>query len=120
MGIMPFGCKAFAVKPKSPLSPRHAWVHAPGRVSRGPRLPQPVLAPPKCRRSSHCHLNCPESRMPISQHDIRTADHVVGAASRSRRALLLLPGPFQRPDGIFAFSIPGRHGVRHHRDTHRA
>eukprot|EP00965_Chrysotila_dentata_P196759 6177779-Pleurochrysis_carterae.AAC.2 len=40
---------------------------------------------------------------PPSPHDVRTADHVLGAAAQSRRTLLLFSGPIRRPDGISAF-----------------
>eukprot|EP00965_Chrysotila_dentata_P003469 112759-Pleurochrysis_carterae.AAC.1 len=40
---------------------------------------------------------------PPSPHNLRTADHVLGAAARSRRTLLLFSGPLQRPGGIAAF-----------------
>eukprot|EP00965_Chrysotila_dentata_P098424 3253406-Pleurochrysis_carterae.AAC.1 len=38
-----------------------------------------------------------------SPHDVRSADHVLGSASASRRVLLRFSGPFARPDGIAAF-----------------
>eukprot|EP00965_Chrysotila_dentata_P104151 3439380-Pleurochrysis_carterae.AAC.1 len=38
-----------------------------------------------------------------SPHNLRTADHVVGSAAHSKRALLLSSGPVHRPDGIAAF-----------------
>eukprot|EP00965_Chrysotila_dentata_P090612 2991039-Pleurochrysis_carterae.AAC.1 len=45
----------------------------------------------------------PDANDVASPHDVRTADHVVGAAARSKRALILFSGPLKRPDGIAAF-----------------
>eukprot|EP00965_Chrysotila_dentata_P168881 5576620-Pleurochrysis_carterae.AAC.1 len=139
MGIMPFGCKAFAVKPKATLSktrmePR-AWVGVNlGRNASSPgafnvfvpglrivvtsdvyfdetsfpwstKLPSNISAagvPPQAAFPSQ-PPGLPDGELPSSPHDVRTADHVIGAASRSRRVLLLFSGPFQRPDGISAF-----------------
>eukprot|EP00965_Chrysotila_dentata_P111123 3672564-Pleurochrysis_carterae.AAC.1 len=59
--------------------------------------------PPQAALSSQ-PPGLPDGELPSSPHDVRTADqHVIGAASRSRRVLLLFSGPFQRPGGISAF-----------------
>eukprot|EP00965_Chrysotila_dentata_P057647 1911471-Pleurochrysis_carterae.AAC.1 len=136
---MPFGCKAYAVKPRSAvlktrMDPR-AWVgvnlglsaQSPGAynifvpglrvvvtsevyfdetcfpwsnspatsVSAAGVPPQPAVPsqPP----------GLPDATDIASPHDVRTADHVLGAAARSKRALILFSGPLQRPDGIAAF-----------------
>eukprot|EP00965_Chrysotila_dentata_P105564 3486348-Pleurochrysis_carterae.AAC.1 len=140
MGIMAFGCKAFAVKPKSAISKtrmdERAWVginlgrnhqspgafnvYVPGLrvvvtsdvyfdeanfpwsptaaagISAAGIPPQPALpsVPPGLAEATE---------QPAPPHDVRSADHVIGAASRSRRVLLLFSGPFQRPGGIAAF-----------------
>eukprot|EP00965_Chrysotila_dentata_P112146 3707527-Pleurochrysis_carterae.AAC.1 len=136
---MPFGCKAYAFKPRSAVSKTkmdsRAWVgvnlglsaqfpgayriFVPGyRVivtsdvyfdetcfpwSSLPSVAVSAAGVPPQPAAPTQTPGLPDASDTSSPHDVRTADHVVGSAARSNKALLLFSGPLHRPDGIAAF-----------------
>eukprot|EP00965_Chrysotila_dentata_P016755 555956-Pleurochrysis_carterae.AAC.1 len=107
---MPFGCKAFAMKPRTALSKTRmesrAWIGINlGLSSQSPgayHVFVPAGIPPQPAGTDQQHGLAEATDAP-STHDLRTADHVLDAAAQSRRTPLLFSGPLQRPDGIAAF-----------------
>eukprot|EP00965_Chrysotila_dentata_P127524 4217337-Pleurochrysis_carterae.AAC.1 len=88
------------------------WAHTTTATVKSALPPQPALPsqPPGLPT---------DPQQPLSPHDVRTADHVLGAAATSRRVLLLFSGPFNRPDGIAAF-LSQREFETDTLDNHRA